>query len=116
MLTHTQGNRRTRTEQEQSAESSHQNPASPAARPARGGITKGIETLRLEKQHTEATRVPADEDLVITEAPISPSAILAGSREQEPGNRRSRATPQKGGRSGGSNAGMFIFNLCVFQS
>ena len=107
--------RRIRTEQDQSVESSHhgQNPASP--RPTRGGITRGIETLRLEKQQTEVIGIPEDE-VGITETPISPTATYAGNLVPEPGNKRPRATQQKGGRGGSSNTGVSIFCSCVLQS
>ena len=110
--------RRIRTEPnqyEKPAESPHhQGPTSPAARPSRRGITRGIETLRLEKQQTEATRIPEGE-VAVTDAPASPTAIHRQVYDQEQGNRRSRAAPQKGGKSGSSNTGVHIFCPCVLQ-
>ncbi|RPB22750.1 hypothetical protein L211DRAFT_869220 [Terfezia boudieri ATCC MYA-4762] len=101
---------RSRIEQQQQSENSAewsqpgQGQVARGSRAARVGITKRLETLRLEKQQSEDNKIKGEdeEDLEMAESPSSPIRS-SGQNRQAPqadgGNRRTRTV--HGGRGGG---------------
>jgi len=123
--------RRSRIDQQQqsenSAEWSHpgQGQVARGSRAARAGITKGLETLRLEKQQSEDIKIKGEdeEDLTMVEAPSSPIRSSGQNRQAlqaDGGNRRTRTMQQKnqsggrGGAAGESRAYLCIGVISVF--